>query len=201
MGHIQISNIEYLDRFLENPNEQGFNVLLPHEGAYVDAAVDQQRRIFDKIIEAKIEVTGGDDWHDGAFRATDNEAKIVSQQMSAISPYIGAPIVGYPNESEKRATLGSRLVVSQNGFVYPVDIIGFRAGYPEGVTEPGYDDEVVGMSPESPLAKTLLGQCVGFEAQIEMAGRPMKVTIEHINQIAVKGFFMQEAHTDNQREQ
>jgi len=199
--HIHLTNTEYLELYLAHDLDMPTNVLLPHEGRLVDNAVATQRGIYNRLIEAKIDVTGGDDWHDGAFRATDNDAKIVSQQMSSIAPYIGAPIVGYPDISEARATIGSRIVVSQGEYTYPIDIVGFRSGYPSDVKAEEFDDEVVGMSPDSPLARVLLGNVVGFSTDFEAGGRSMKVSIERIDQSAIMNYFMENVSVINILEQ
>lgn len=184
-----MSNVEYLEAYLDAKQNVPDAVLLPHEGAAVDRAVAKQKKAYDEIVKQKIEVTGGDDWHDGAFRATDNEAKIVSQRMSAIAPFLGAAVVEYPDLSETRATLGSRLTIVQNDFSYPADIVGFRIGYPEDTLDEETGDEVVAMSPESPLAQAVIGMSEGEDTVFSNAGREMSITVARIDQLAVRIYF------------
>lgn len=184
-----IKSTEYLKGYLEGGLDLPGYVLLPHEGAAVDRAVAKQSQAFEEVVKQKIEVSGGDDWHDGAFRATDNEAKIVSQQMSAIAPFIGAVVVEYPDVSETRATLGSRLTIVQNGFTYPADIVGFRAGYPENIIDEQTGEEVVAISPESPLARSVIGMRAGEDTIFSNGGRDMNITVATIDQLAVKSYF------------
>lgn len=193
MKHPELSNGEYLEAVLTNRANAPQYVLLPHEQAGVDKAHQDKLTAFGKIIEEKINVTGGDDWHDGAFRATDNEAKIISKSMAAISPYLGAVVVSYPEASEARATLGSRATITQNGFTFPVDIVGFRTAYPADVIDPDSQEEVTAVSPESPLGQALIGRVKGDEASYMNGDRSLKVTIDRINQTAVREYFMETA--------
>ena len=82
----KLSNKEYLELYLADSGNTVGKALLPHESNAVEKAVEKQRNAYNEVIEQKKSVSGGDDWHDGAFVATDNEAKIIGQQMSAISP-------------------------------------------------------------------------------------------------------------------
>jgi transcription elongation GreA/GreB family factor len=195
MSRSAIGNNDFLERYLAHDPDLPNAVLLPHEADSVNEAVERQRKAFDTVVEQKVEVTGGDDWHDGAFRATDNEARIISQQMSSIAPFIGAMVVEYPELSEQRATLGSRLTIVQNNFTYPVDIVGFRAGYPEDVTDDETGEDVVGMSPESPLARLLIGGEVDNEFTFNSDGRAMPVKILRVDQLAVKQYFASHKQT------
>ena len=188
----KLSNKEYLELYLADSVNTVGKALLPHESNAVEKAVEKQRNAYNEVIEQKKSVSGGDDWHDGAFVATDNEAKIIGQQMSAISPYIGAVVVDYPDTEETRASIGSRILVNQGGYSFPVDVVGFRSGYPEGVTSEEFEDEVMGISPDSPLAGAILGKTVGFEGTFHNAGSDIQVKIERIDQSAVKQYFMRE---------
>jgi len=194
MTNHEMTNQEYLKFYLTKSEELPDRILLPHERLAVENAINKQREAFEVVIEQKIEVTGGDDWHDGAFRATDNEAKIIGQQMSAISLYIGATAIGYPNLDETRVTLGSRVAINQDGFLFPIDIVGFRAGYPSNVMSDEYDDEVTGVSPDSPLAQLIMGQEVGFKGTFTNHYQDLAVEVQTIDQRAVMDYFTKETH-------
>ena len=176
---------------LNQPSMAPERVLLPHEQTSVDAVYNKRVEEFDKIIEEKVSVSGGDDWHDGAFRATDNAAKIVTEGMATISPYLHAPVVEYPDESETRVTLGSRAAIHQNGYAFPVDVIGFRSAYPDNVIDPESNEEVTGTTPDSPLGKAILGQEVGAEVSYRNGERTFTARIERINQSSVREYFLQ----------
>lgn len=190
----EISNLEYMEGILSNDPTMPRTVLLPHESKAVEEAVNRKKAAFQNVIDQKIQVTGGDDWHDGQFRATDNEAKIISQSMEAISPFIGALIVNYPEEDESRATLGSRLTIVQNDYSFPVDIVGFRLGYPDDILDES-DEIVSGMSPDSPLAKVLIGKTEGEEIQFVNNGLKSIVILTKIDQLAVKQHFIENSQT------
>jgi transcription elongation GreA/GreB family factor len=170
-------------------------VLLPHEGDLVDEAEQRQRTAFDDIIEEKKSVTGGDDWHDGAFRETDRQAIIVDLNMRAIAPYIGAAVVMYPEPNEERATLGSRVEVEQNGYPFKVDIIGFRAGYPTDMKDPDTKEDIDGTSPQMPLGGALMGKRAGEAVSFNHDGRVIEMSVRGVDQQAIREFFMHAADT------
>lgn len=192
MGHLFQSNSEYLELTLNSTERTPDCVLLPHEQAEVDKAYQEQVDAFDHIIKEKVSVTGGDDWHDGAFRATDNEAKIVAEKTAALAPFLGAVVVSYPEATEKRVSLGSRAMITQNGYSFPVDVVGFRKAYPTNVIDPESQEEVIGVSPESPLGRAILGKIVGQETTYMNGERRMKVAIDRLSQTAVRQYFMDE---------
>lgn len=79
MSTRRLSNKDYLELYLAGSSDSVGKVLLPHESEAVEKAVEKQRNAYNEVIEQKKSVSGGDDWHDGAFIATDNEAKIIGQ--------------------------------------------------------------------------------------------------------------------------
>lgn len=181
-----IDNSKYLDSLLDGSPDAPEYVLLPYEKDAVAAARLKHEEEFQRIIEEKISVTGGDDWHDGAFRATDNEAKIVSSRVAALAPLLGATVVSYPHENETRVTLGSRVFVRQRGLSFPVDIVGYRGGYPDGVIEPSTNEEMVAVSPDSPLGKALMGHRTGEEIIYQNGSSKFSATIEGLSQNALE---------------
>lgn len=193
MKHTQLTNKEFLDLQSQDLNSDE-NFLLPHEQKEVDRAYEEKIQDFDKIIAEKVRVTGGDDWHDGAFRATDNAANIVTESMTTLRPYLSAKVVGYPELEETRVSLGSRAVINQNGYSFPVDIVGLRKVYPTEVIDPETDEEVTGVSSDSPLGKAILGKTEGEEIKYRNGDRVLKARIERINQLAVQEFFMDAAN-------
>lgn len=190
MKHPELSNADFLDAAINKQGDVIEHVLLPHEQAGVDEAYDKRVKEFDSIVEQKVSVSGGDDWHDGAFRATDNAAKIVTEVIAGISPYLSAPVVDYPGEDEARVTLGSRVSVTQNNFAFQVDIIGFRSFYPKELIDPDTQEEVTPTTPDSPLGKAILGKIVGDEVGYRNGDRGFTVSIDRINQSVIREYFM-----------
>lgn len=191
-----LTNSDYLTTAMNNPAELPSHVLLPHEQTGLDEAYAKRVKEFDSIVEQKVSVSGGDDWHDGAFRATDNAAKIVTESIAAISPYLTAPVVDYPHDDESRITLGSRVTIKQNDYSFLVDIIGFRALYTNEVKDLDTGEEVTPTTPDSPLGKAIIGKTVGDEASYQNGERGFKVSIERISQSAVREYFMTAAGVD-----
>lgn len=186
MNREQISNSTYLQKILRNEVDVPRHVLLPYEEQAVAVAKKRLENEYKRIVEAKVSVSGGDDWHDGAFRVTDNEAKVVTAQLETLAPLLGAIVVEYPDAAETRATLGSRITLSQNNVSFPIDIVGFRSGYPEGLVDPETQEEVTAVSPESPLGVALIGNTVGEEVSYTNGSRKFSVRIEAIDQTALE---------------
>ena len=187
------SNKEYLELFLSGKSNSVGKVLLPHEKEAVEKAAKKQKNTYTDVVEQTKPESGGDDRRGVAFATTDKEAKTIGLQMAVISPYIGATVVEYPVPGESRATLGSRVLVNQNGYSFPIDIVSFRWGYPDDVTSAEFEDEVMGISPDAPLAAVILGKTVGFEGLLHIAGSDdLQVTIENIDQMAIQLHFMPE---------
>jgi transcription elongation GreA/GreB family factor len=189
MSQTALPNGEFLGGFLTDPAAVPEKVLLPHELAAVQEAYDKRIQDFGKVIQEKISVTGGDDWHDGAFRATDAQANILSESVSAMAPYLEAQVVDYPAADEPRVTLGSRVVVKQNGFAFPVDVIGYRAAYPSEVVDPVSGEEVTGTSVESPLGRAIMGKLLGDETSYQNGERTMRVVVTGLSQTAIREYF------------
>lgn len=190
MANEKLSNEAFLELFIEQPQSVPEYLLLPHELVLIEKNYSEKVAQFDKIVSDKEHVTGGDDWHDGAFRATDNEALILSERLAKVNPFLTATVVEYPDAGEERATLGSRVFVTQNGFTFPVDIVGSRHTYPEKVTDPDSDEDVTGVSPDSPLGGNIIGKKVGEDAVYRNGDRKLQLTIDRIDQLAVPRFFL-----------
>ncbi len=177
----------YLDMVLSGQAPE--YVLLPHEQAAVHGEYERKVASFQKIVEAKISVTGGDDWHDGAFRATDNEARILTESMATIAPFLGATVVGYPDTIERRVALGSRVMVRQGRAAFPIDVVGFRTAYPDNVIDEVTGEEVMAASPDSPIGTAILGRHVGDEISYSNGSRMLHATIGSLSQVAVCEYF------------
>lgn len=177
----------YLDMVLSGQAPE--YVLLPHEQVAVHGEYERKVASFQKIVEAKISVTGGDDWHDGAFRATDNEARILTESMATIAPFLGATVVGYPDTNERRVALGSRVTVRQGRAAFPIDVVGFRIAYPDNIIDDVTGEEVMAVSPDSPIGAAILGRQVGDEISYNNGSHMLRATIGSLSQVAVCEYF------------
>ena len=109
--------------------------------------------------------------------------------MAAIAPFLGAPIVEYPDTDEPKVTLGSRVNVKQGRVSFLVDIVGFRAAYPNNVIDEDTGEEVMAVSPDSPIGAAILGKLVGEEASYVGGNSTLKAVIETLSQVAVREYF------------
>jgi len=189
MSQVRLSNADFLNTVLGDKGQLPDYLLLPHEQAQVRAAHNENVTEFQKIVESKVSVTGGDDWHDGAFRTTDNEARVAAERNAAIAPFLGAVIVEYPLPQEVRVTIGSRVFVEQKSYTFPVDIVGFRQGYPSGVVDKETGEEIIGISPDSPLGQAILGKETGESTEYRNGERIFQAIIARIDQEAVRSQF------------
>lgn len=185
-----IPNETFLRDFLgDNPPTE--KVLLPHESALVDEAYRNRMVEFDQVVQDKISVTGGDDWHDGAFRATDALANILSESAAAIMPFLRAQVVDYPSSDETRVTLGSRVTVEQKGVRFPLDIVGYRTAYPREVIDPASDEEVTATNIESPLGRAVMGHMVGETVSYLSGDKELSAKLVGLSQTAIREYFIQ----------
>lgn len=186
--NIRFSNIEYLNIF-KTPEEIKYPVL-PHEHDLIEHALQIIRTDYRKNLDEKMEVAGGaDDWHDGAFITTDEQAKRIAQQARELSVFNGAPEVDYPEKSLDVVTLGSRVVVNQDGYRFPLDIVGFRIGHPTDLIDITTEEEVEPISPEAPMARSIIGLSIGDIAKIELHGQLRIIEILNIDQDAIRMHF------------
>ncbi len=180
-----IPNAEFLSHY-QSPEFQG--AILPQEKDLItkrlrDLGIAQQ-----EIIDQKVSVTGGDDWHDGAFRATDHEAQIVSQQAARLGTYLRSVVVDFPEPGEPRATLGSRVTLDQAGDVYKVEIVGVPLLHEADESA----EEVLPCSLESPVARSIIGKQAGHTALLQVAGRTNRVEVLAVDQLAMKQYLEDE---------
>jgi transcription elongation GreA/GreB family factor len=184
----------FLDLVDVDPSSIPEQPLLPHEAAVVDQAALQLKEKEKELFIQKNQNEGGDDWHDGAYRTTDAETnRVWKEQLELRQRFMGATIFQYPAANETRVTLGSRATLMQNGYPMVVDIVGYRTGYPDGVMDATTNEEVVGVSPETPVAKAILGKVVGEVVKYNPGAREFMATITAINQTAVREYFLAQA--------
>lgn len=156
---MQMREIISSERFLEFWNKDNTtDAILEIESYLIDERILSINSMFKHIVEEKKQVSGGDDWHDGAFRATDAAANNLAEQRNAFAKALGWKIVKSPGSDLEVATLGSRVVVKQNHkFVYAVDVVGMSLLH-------DYEDEDLSIaSLKSAVGKVLVGKSVGQE--------------------------------------
>jgi transcription elongation GreA/GreB family factor len=153
------------------------DAILPHEGMLARAALAGLDERQQALVEEKIAVTGGDDWHDGAFRETDKAAIIIGTQASELGAILRAQVFAYPEETEDRVTLGSTVRVSQKGSEYEVQLVG-AVGVYDKTAEAAFDR----VSIKTPIAIALLGRKAGETAMLYVGGRESKLEVLEVDQ-------------------
>ena len=136
------------------------------------AQADQE---FEQIVRQKKDVQSGDDWHDGAFRATDAAANNLAQQVQMLHEAERWPLVELPAADFGRITLGSRALIGFGSAPFPIEIVGMRILHQnrEIYEEQGIDV----VSPDSELGKRTMGRQPGEEFDAELGGRKRHITI------------------------
>ena len=165
----QISNREFIDRF--QVDSLGAVVLSREIPVARQKLMEYEDRMH-QLVSQKREVAeqSGDNWHDGAFKPTDDAAKILVEQIAKIKKALQATEVSEPDSDEDRATLGSRVKVSQNGEEYSMDIVGIPLLHES-------ESEVTACSIESPIAKLIIGKCVGEVVILDLTSLPQQIEI------------------------
>jgi hypothetical protein len=170
--------------------------ILPHEKKVIDSVTSDLEDSQRTITQAKQDVSGGDDWHDGAFRVTDNASELLRREyQTTVAPYLGSLVVDYPHITAEEVTLGSRVWVSIDGLMQPFDIVGFRHSYPE-VTDFVTGEPVTAITPESPLLSSVMGAKVGTHAVRHINGRAMEIDVLRLDQQAVAELFRSEENVN-----
>lgn len=173
---VELSNQD----FLELPETNFGYFLLPHEYLAIRRADDflrlQEGRSTQRALqEINLEgdATNEQDTESCFFDSQLDDARIV--KIDKVGKMIGALVVGYPDVTEARATIGSRVSVIGDGEAFRVDIVGCRDLYPDS-------DDVEVVDLDSPLAIAILGK-TSTNQSIEF-GRGSKVEITNIDQVA-----------------
>lgn len=129
------------------------NAILESEVKIIESRLAKIQKAFMHLVDEKVKVSGGDDWHDGAFRATDAAAIHLSDQkrplLTAMEDW---PRVAMPEPTSDVVSIGSRVGIRQNdSATYSVDLVGL-------VVLHDYDnDDLAVTSINSPLGTALIG--------------------------------------------
>lgn len=145
------------DQFLMMWQKQGpTEAILTYEVGLLEAQLADMEKSYNYIIAEKQAVTGADDWHDGAFRATDLAASSLVNRHGDILHLLELPRVKLPEKLSTTVSIGSRAYISQNKTQpYYLDIIGAKRLYPDS------DDDIEIATPLSPLGRMLIGHKIG----------------------------------------
>jgi len=188
LGIQRLSNAEFLEAYLAGTLING---LLPIDEYFISARFAEYEERFQQLVAEKTIVAeqSGDNWHDGAFRATDSEANSLAQLVTSLNRALAFPRVGYPDESQERVTLGSRVELrNANSRPYLLDIVGVSVIYDRATKE----QEVASL--ESPIAKAVVGKCVGDIALMQRNNRQgVEVAILSLDQTALRAMDPHEA--------
>lgn len=152
-----ISNAVFVQKWAAGEIDQA---ILEREHQLIDERLVTLQGLFQRLIAEKVVVAGqsGDDWHDGAFRATDAEAGNLAKQQDMLIRAQALPVVASPTPEMTSVSLGSRAFIEQDGkFQYMVDIVGLSIlhNYADDT------DELELASLSSPLGKALIGTEAG----------------------------------------
>ena len=118
-----IPNSAFLQKWATGEVDQA---ILEREHQLIDERLVVLQGRFNELIEEKRVVAGqsGDDWHDGAFRATDAAANNLVEQQSTLIRAKTLTIVASPTPETTTVSLGSRALIEQDEkFQYMVDIV------------------------------------------------------------------------------
>ena len=113
--------------------------------------VQQRALISDKALVAE---QSGDNWHDGAFNATDSAARTVSAQAEHLHKLLKLPRLTPPDPREPRVTVGSLVTFTQGSQVSKLLLVGSVNIY---VDDLGHNLCSVG----SPISQALIGLISG----------------------------------------
>lgn len=170
----KISNHAFLAKFEPGSNQ---SFILGSEAALIDLRLAQLVMEQQAIIDEKREIASqsGDNWHDGAFNATDNAAKVISDQASKLIKARDGLVVEEPAAEDQLVTLGSTVTVSQGRDRYKLVIVGLSSLFEN-------DDEHEYCSLASPIAQALIGTEVGATVTVNLGARQQILTISSIDQ-------------------
>jgi hypothetical protein len=115
---------------------------------------------------------------DGVLRGIDSEALGMSERYDRLAGYSGATIVAYPDETEERVTLGSRVTIERPGRTSVLDIVGC----------PSVHDATGAVKPASlgaVLVEAIIGKRVGEAVQARSNGSSGEARIVAIDQLAM----------------
>jgi len=169
-----VSNPDFLDQYLSAGlaarSYMAGEFILPVE----ESLIEEEMRALNGKRAAILGSLGG-----GALRGIDGEALGVSERYKSLAVHLRGTIVEYPEVTEERVTLGSRVTVVDSSRIYTVDIVGC----------PSVHDSSDGIRPaslEAALVQGIIGKRAGETALFQPNGSQRQAEIAAIDQLAVQ---------------
>jgi transcription elongation GreA/GreB family factor len=183
----QITNSEFLQLFSRDATQ---TFILGGEAALIDLQLAKLATEQQAIIDEKREIASqsGDNWHDGAFNATDNAAKVLSDQASKLIKAREATIVDEPGAETEVVSIGTSVVIVQGNDQYELTIVGLSILF-----ESDNDHQFCSLA--SPIAQALIGGKIGSSATVLLGEQEQVLTITGIDQTKVSELIMQQTAT------
>ena len=177
-------NHVFLERYIPDSPE---SYLLEIESPLIDVKLSHLESAQREVIEEKRRVAeqSGDNWHDGAFNATDNAAKVISDQASTLFRARNGNLVEAPSAGTESISLGSVVRIRQHGAEYQMGIVGLALLF-----QPTADLEFCSIN--SPMAQALLRHKVGDTVVARIGGREQKLEILAVDQTQMDGIIKQQ---------
>lgn len=173
-----IANADFLKMFAKG-DQRSF--ILIGETHLIDARLSQLGAEQQAIIEEKriVAEQSGDNWHDGAFIATDNAALAVSEQAMNLVRARDGIVVEPPDLDSESVSLGSAVGVRQGSDRYTLVIVGIATLFP-----PSNDHEYCSLA--SPIAQELIGGRIGSIVKVDLESRQSILEILSIDQSKIR---------------
>jgi transcription elongation GreA/GreB family factor len=168
--------------FLENYEQiLTGSCILEGEAALIDSRFEELKQQQQRIVDQKREVAeqSGDNWHDGAFNATDNAAKIVSNQALALIKMREGLLVREPDSELLVVSLGSAVTVELAGTQFVLILVGHSSLFTESSAH-----EFCSIA--SPIARALIGKSVGDFIPVTLDARQLVYEIKKIDQEKIR---------------
>lgn len=175
-----IENEVFLSRF-NKTDEHGY--ILVTERYLIDNRLNDLAEAQKKIVQEKKDVAeqSGDNWHDGAFIATDNAANAVQSQAAAMFKARMSTVVQLPAETEQRVTIGSTVTVKQSGLPYKLMIVGMASLY-------HLNNDIEVCSVLAPLARAIIGTQCGESVIVNLNKKEQTIDIIDVDQLHAQDF-------------
>ena len=179
-----LSNQLFLEQYIPDSPD---SFVLEIECPLIDAKMGRLEVAQREVIEEKRRVAeqSGDNWHDGAFNATDNAAKVITDQATTLFRARNGNLVEAPDAESALVSLGSVVRVNQNGAEYLMGIVGLALLFQS-------TDEVEFCSINSPMALALLRHKAGDQVVARIGGREQKIEILAVDQTMLSGIIEQQ---------
>lgn len=147
--------------------------LLANERPLVEDRLGELQHNLEDLAAQKRTVSeqSGDDWHDGAFRATDSAAAALGERYQSLREAQKWPVVSPPELTEQRVSLGSTVEVRiGNAASFFCSVVGLKLLY-EDNTRTEY------ATLRSALGKAIVGQTAGSVIRAQIGGTSRQIKI------------------------